>query len=152
MYVNVTITLNISVVICGTGIPWRLTESLWRPDNFRNEDIRLTTRRPPLLAFTLYHNRKHKVSSCWNVATCKWKICSGFRVTRSLVLYVCFLLIVVCPFVLFLLAIMLSVLLWYMDSDCPIGIFKLFFTMSLSFILNRPSLWISRDRPGINQT
>jgi hypothetical protein len=24
--------------------------------------------------------------------------------------------------------------------------------MSLSFILNRPSLWISRDRPGINQT
>jgi hypothetical protein len=32
------------------------------------------------------YNRKHKVSSCWNVATCKWKICSGVRVTRSLVL------------------------------------------------------------------
>jgi hypothetical protein len=39
-----------------------------------------------------------------------------------------FLLIVVCPFVLFLLAIVLSVLFLYMytDSDCPFGIFKLF--------------------------
>ena len=36
------------------------------------------------------------------------------------------LLIVVCHFVLFLLAIMLSVLLRYTDSDCPFGIFKLF--------------------------
>jgi hypothetical protein len=36
------------------------------------------------------------------------------------------LLIVVCPFVLFLLAIVLSVLLRYTDSDCPFGIFKLF--------------------------
>ena len=35
--------------------------------------------------------------------------------------------IVVCPFVLFLLAIVLSVLLRYTDSDCPFGIFKLFF-------------------------
>ena len=35
------------------------------------------------------------------------------------------LLIVVCPFVLFLLAIVLSVLR-YTDSDYPIGIFKLF--------------------------
>jgi hypothetical protein len=35
------------------------------------------------------------------------------------------LLIVVCPFVLFLLAIVLSVLR-YADSDCPFGIFKLF--------------------------
>jgi len=34
------------------------------------------------------------------------------------------LLIVVCPFVLFLLAIVLSVLLRYKDSDCPFGIFK----------------------------
>jgi hypothetical protein len=33
--------------------------------------------------------------------------------------------IVVCPFVLFLLAIVLSVLR-YTDSDCPFGIFKLF--------------------------
>ena len=38
---------------------------------------------------------------------------SGVRVTRSLVL--------------FLLAIVLSVLLRYTDSDCPFGIFKLFF-------------------------
>jgi hypothetical protein len=36
------------------------------------------------------------------------------------------LLIVVCPFVLFLLAIVLSVLLRNTDSDCPFGIFKLF--------------------------
>jgi len=35
-------------------------------------------------------------------------------------------LIVVCPFVLFLLAIVLSVLLRYTDSDCPFGIFRLF--------------------------
>jgi len=35
------------------------------------------------------------------------------------------LLIVICPFVLFLLAILLSVLR-YTDSDCPFGIFKLF--------------------------
>jgi len=35
------------------------------------------------------------------------------------------LLIVVCPFVLFRLVIVLSVLR-YMDSDCPFGIFKLF--------------------------
>jgi hypothetical protein len=35
--------------------------------------------------------------------------------------------IVVCPFVLFLLAIVLSVLLRYTDSDYPFGIFKLFF-------------------------
>jgi hypothetical protein len=53
---------------------------------------------------------------------------SGVRVTRSLVLYVHLyvLEIVVCPFVLFLLAIVLSVLLRYTDSDCPFGIFKLF--------------------------
>ena len=36
------------------------------------------------------------------------------------------LLIVVCSFVLFLLAIVLSVLLRYADSDYPFGIFKLF--------------------------
>ena len=42
------------------------------------------------------------------------------------------LLIVVCPFVLFLLAIVLSVLLQYTDSDCPFGIFKLFLQISSS--------------------
>ena len=50
---------------------------------------------------------------------------SGVRVTRSLVLYVC-LLIVVCPFVLFLLTNALSVLLQYTDSDYHFDIFKLF--------------------------
>ena len=35
--------------------------------------------------------------------------------------------IVVCPFVLFLLAIVLSALLRYTVSDCPFGVFILFF-------------------------
>jgi hypothetical protein len=39
----------------------------------------------------------------------------------------------VCPFVLFLLTIVLSVLLRYTDSDCPFGIFKLFLA-KISFI------------------
>jgi hypothetical protein len=51
---------------------------------------------------------------------------SGVRVTRSLVLYVCF----VDRF--FLLAIVLSVLLRYTNSDCPFGIFKLFFHIRIS--------------------
>ena len=52
---------------------------------------------------------------------------SGVRFTRSLVLYVCFL-DRICPFVLFLFAIVLSVLLWYTDSDYrfKFGIFKLY--------------------------
>ena len=48
---------------------------------------------------------------------------SGVRVTRSLVLWVCF--------VLFLLAIVLSVLLRFTDSDYPFGIFKLFLVIDL---------------------
>jgi hypothetical protein len=69
---------------------------------------------------------------------------SGVRVTRSLVLYVCF--VDRClsfKFVLFLLAIALSVLLRYTDSDCPFGIFKLYLTHFIdskhnfkAFILN----------------
>ena len=50
---------------------------------------------------------------------------SGVRVTRSLVLYVCF----VDPclsFCTFFLAIVLSILLRYTDFDCPFGIFKPF--------------------------
>ena len=48
---------------------------------------------------------------------------SGVRVTRSLVLYVCF--VDRClSFCTFLLAIVLSVLLRYTDSHCPFGIFK----------------------------
>ena len=53
------------------------------------------------------------------------QVFSGVRVTRSLVLCVCFFYIVVCPFVPFLLAIVLSVILRYLDSDYPFGIFKL---------------------------
>jgi hypothetical protein len=50
---------------------------------------------------------------------------SGVRVTRSLVLYVCFV-DLVCPFILFLLAIVFSALLRYTNSDYPFSIFKLF--------------------------
>jgi hypothetical protein len=50
------------------------------------------------------------------------------RVTRSLVLYVCF--VDRClSFCTFLLAIVLSVLLRNRDSDCPFGIFKLFLSI-----------------------
>ena len=49
-------------------------------------------------------------------------VLSGVRVTRSLVLYVFCLSLLV----LFLLTIVLSVLLRYTVSDCPFGIFKLF--------------------------
>jgi hypothetical protein len=49
----------------------------------------------------------------------------------------CVLLIVVCQFVLFLLAIVLSVLLRYTDSDCSFGIFKLFLHVLLSEIINK---------------
>ena len=58
---------------------------------------------------------------CWSFIT----EFSEVRFTRSLVLCVCFLQIVVCPSVLFLLAIVLSVLLRLTGSDYPIGIFKL---------------------------
>ena len=50
-------------------------------------------------------------------------IFNGVRVTRSLVLYVCF---VDRCLSFFLLAIVFSVLLRYADSDYPFGIFKLF--------------------------
>ena len=59
---------------------------------------------------------------------------SGVRVTRSLVLYVCF--VDRClSFCTFFLAIVLSVLLRYTDSDCPFGIFKLFLNVDYSKIL-----------------
>ena len=53
----------------------------------------------------------------------------GF-VLHDLQFYVFVLQIVVCPFVLFLLAIVLSVLLRYTDSDYHFGIFKLFLVYS----------------------
>ena len=55
---------------------------------------------------------------------------SGVRVTRSLVLYACF---VDCClfFCIFLLAIVLSVLLRYTDYDCPFIILKLFYICPL---------------------
>jgi hypothetical protein len=57
---------------------------------------------------------------------------SGVRVTRSLVLCVCF--VDRClSFGPFLLAIVLSVLLRYMDSDYLFGIFKLFLLLCISF-------------------
>jgi len=60
-------------------------------------------------------------------------VCSGIRVTRSLVLYECF---VDCclSFVFFLLAIVLFVLLRYTDYDCPFGIFKLFLNVCIVLV------------------
>jgi hypothetical protein len=55
---------------------------------------------------------------------------SGVRVTRSLVLYLC--IVGHClSFCTFLLAIVLSVLLRYTDSDFPFGIFKLLLHMKI---------------------
>ena len=71
---------------------------------------------------------------------------SGVRVTRSLVLYVCF--IVVCPLVHFLLAIVLSVLR-YADSDCPFGIFKLLFMLSIT-VFAPYYIWLSVDAKKYN--
>ena len=51
---------------------------------------------------------------------------NGVRITRSLILCVCFVKHF-CPFVLFHLAIALSVFLRFTDSDYLFGIFKLFF-------------------------
>jgi hypothetical protein len=49
-------------------------------------------------------------------------------VLLDLLFYICVLQIIVCPFVLFILAIVLFVLLLYTDSDYPFGIFELFFS------------------------
>ena len=73
--------------------------------------LHISTRRVPLVEQELLTLPGHLSSP---------PVFSGVRVTRSLVLYVVF------PFVLFLLAIVFSVLLRYTDSDCPFGIFKLF--------------------------
>jgi hypothetical protein len=68
--------------------------------------------------------------------TFTWSLVSGVRVTRSLIWCVCVVWIVVCPFVLFLLAIVLYVLR-YADSDYSCGIFKLFYNYLL---INSPSV------------
>ena len=57
------------------------------------------------------------------------------------ILYMYVLQIVVCPFVLFLLAIVLSVLLRYTDSDYPFGIFKLFLSPSVGSGGKWPVVW-----------
>jgi hypothetical protein len=54
---------------------------------------------------------------------------SGVRVTRSLVLFICYV---------FLLAIVLSVLLRYMDSDYPFGIFRLFLNVLPTITFRQP--------------
>ena len=66
----------------------------------------------------------------------------GF-VLRDLLFYMNVLSIDVCPFVLFLLVIVLSVLLRYTVSDCPFGIFKLFCDIWLFLLIHkRPYLLI----------
>ena len=73
------------------------------------------TRRVPLVEMELLTLPEHLGSL---------PVFSGVRVTRSLVVYVCF--VDHCPFALFLFAIALSVLLRYTDSDYPFGILRLF--------------------------
>ena len=58
-------------------------------------------------------------------------IFNGVRVTQSLVLYVCFVDRCLSFCIFFFLAIVLSVLLRYADSDCPFDIFKLFLRTKL---------------------
>jgi len=58
--------------------------------------------------------------------------------------------IVLCPFVFFLLAIVLSVLLLYTVSDCPFGIFKLFLKSSLRKLYGRHHDLV--DRYGISMS
>ena len=58
--------------------------------------------------------------------------------------------IVVCPFVLFLLAIVLSVLR-YTDSDYPFGIFKLFFWLFCIEYLFQENMQISEAYSGIKR-
>ena len=73
------------------------------------------TRRVPLVEQELLTLPEHLSSPT---------VFTGVRVTRSLVLYICF--VDRClSFCTFFLAIVLSVLR-YTDSDCPFGIFKLF--------------------------
>ena len=55
----------------------------------------------------------------------------------SIFSYMYVLQIVVCPFVIFFLAIVLSVLLPYTDSDCPFGIFELFLLSSIIMCTER---------------
>ena len=82
-------------------------------------------------------------------------LCSGVRVTRSLVLYVCF--VDRCLFFYafsFGHCVQLSVLLWYTDCDCSFGIFKLFClnrTRKRNLVQCRKYLLISPDyRSPIN--
>jgi len=103
---------NYLVLICWVGVK---QQSLTLPLLYHRQDLNNTiwvTLRVSLVEQELLTLPEHLSSS---------PVFSGVRVTRSLVL-----LIVVCPFVLFLLAIVLSVLLRYTDSDCPFGICKLF--------------------------
>ena len=62
----------------------------------------------------------------FGISTIMWPVFSGVRVTRALVLYVMFFVDRCLSFCHFLLAIVLSVLLRFTDSDYPFGIFKLF--------------------------
>ena len=67
------------------------------------------------------------ISAIWSVlnALVLFACSSAVRVTRSIVLYACF--VDLClSFVIFLLAIVLSVLLRFTDSHYSFGIFKLF--------------------------
>jgi hypothetical protein len=66
---------------------------------------------------TLYSLRLYNLNSSFVEPSLYTRLVDGF---------ICMFFIVVCPFVLFLLSIVLSILLRYTDSDCPFGVFKLF--------------------------
>ena len=74
-----------------------------------------------------------------------WISVNGFGDVKNLLYSLC-LLIVVCSFVLFVLAIVLSVLLRYRNPDCPFGIFKLFlYSLYILCAQCCQCLWIVRS-------
>ena len=91
---------------------------------------------PVLSSFMIYHRVCNKINTtgitCWagtaypSGAPAFTPGFQGGFVTRSLVVLLIFLQIVVCPFVLFLLVIVLSFLVRFTVSDYPLSIFNLF--------------------------
>ena len=76
----------------------------------------------------------------------------GVRVTQSLPLCVCFVDRFFSPFVIFILTIMLSVLLRFMDSDYPLGILKLFFVQYENLTLDFMMIFRERQEREYNLT
>jgi hypothetical protein len=73
---------------------------------------------------------------------CSRQVISGFLVTRSLVICVCFVDGCFCPFVVFHSDFLLSVLLRYTDFYYPFGIFKFFLALVVSSLYNSVIPWL----------